>query len=353
MRRLFALATVLSIIAAVACGGDQDATSGGPSVGEIGRSADGLASVSGRAGLSFSFTELRDAPGPPAGWQFMGPVYDITALDHDGREVTGLDTDYTLSFTVGDLFPATVLVFEEGQWVIVPSEFDSHGVLMADINHLTPYAAARPTSSTQLNGSSSGAAPSPPASNGGLPTAAARTPRSDGATRPPSIPVAIPTLPADVSIPSFTVAATVGVGEVTTEQAKAALEAAIKAIKQKAAIVTGAAGYTGTVSVAIPPALQETLGSALAGGGTGYYGLYNGVNEAAYVEAAGGSASGALTLLVEPKTSMPADVEAARADLQTLFPGIPSGLTEVTATTDAFVFYMTSGAAAYAFGYVT
>ncbi len=140
--------------------------------------------------------------------------------------------------------------------------------------------------------------------------------------------------------------------------AQAALSKAIQPIKGKTVRVSQAAGFTGAVYVMVPPALQSSLGAALSAGGDGYIGIYNTVNQAVTIRGAGsnGNASGALTLLAEPRAGMPANASDAQAQLRTLFPGISAPLTQVQASwatsATTYAFYGVSGNTAYAVGFV-
>jgi hypothetical protein len=149
--------------------------------------------------------------------------------------------------------------------------------------------------------------------------------------------------------------ATVVTATVPTGDAQAALEAAVKAIKgDKKLKITSAAGYNGSLFIALPNYLQTTI-NTVGANGTAYYGLYNAVNECFTAQAKGSSSSsGTLSLLVEPKTAFPASAADARTALAALYSGIPvSTLTQSRADTTAYVFYGTSGNTAYSVGYVT
>ena len=117
--------------------------------------------------------------------------------------------------------------------------------------------------------------------------------------------------------------------------------------------MSSAAGYAGSLYVALPGYLQSTL-DTLGASGIVYYGLYNAVNEGVTAQAKGSASSGTFTLLAEPKTSFPASATDARSALVTLVPGVPvSSLTQSRADSSAYFFYGTNGNTAYGAGYVT
>jgi hypothetical protein len=292
-------------------------------------STDGFLRVSGRTGLILSMRPMAAPPAAPEGWAFTGPVFDITAQDGQRRPVQQLASLLMLRFNVrGDDRPLTVMVYRDGAWQVVESERDDEGHLVAQVDHLTPYTVAAP-------------APRVPA--GARPTTAAPSSR----TRPTGMPT-IQVTPSARRTPS----ATTSVSTVAASDAQSVLAAAAKTLKGKPVKVTSAMGYTGSLSVPVPTALQGSLGVAISAGGAGYYGMYSGVNQVVVVQAAGGNANGSLTLLAEPKTAMPADAAAAQSQLKTLFPGVSASLTPVQAAPSGYAFYGVSGSTAYAVGYI-
>jgi hypothetical protein len=146
------------------------------------------------------------------------------------------------------------------------------------------------------------------------------------------------------------------VATVLPSDAQTILQAAVVAVKQKPFIVTAAKGYTGSLTVIVPPGLQDVLGLALNSGGSGYrgyIGVYNLTNEVVTILAAGGKASGNLTMLLEPKNKMPSSVSDAKTQLSTLFPGISAPLAQVQAAANVYAFYGNSGGAAYCVEFVS
>ena len=275
-------------------------------------SADGKFSVIGKSQLLVALKDMTNPPAAPAGWEFVGPVFDVTAQDRQRRPVQKLAAALELRFDVPTDRAVTVMVYGDQGWDIVPSEIDADGKLTADVNHLTPYVAAAP--------------------------------KPGNATRRPA-----------TIVPKITPSpkATVVSAPASTSDAQSALESAVTSIKQKKIKVTSAAGYTGSLYVALPGSIQSTLDSVSANGAA-YYGLYNAVNEAFTAQANGSASSGALTLLAEPKTAFPASAADARTALTSEFPGVPvSSLTSSRADSSAYVFYGTSGSTAYSVGYVT
>ncbi len=269
-------------------------------------SADGKLRVIGKGQLLVSLKSIANPPAAPAGWELVGPVFDVTAQDRQKRPVQKLAALLKLRFAVPADRPTTVLVHNSQAWEIVPSEIDADGNLTAEVDHLTPYAAAAPAQ-----------------------------------TR---------------NVPQITPSAKATVTKETTSasDAKAALESAVVSVKGKKVAVTSAAGYTGSLYVALPGSLQDAV-NAVTASGTAYYGLYNAVNPVFNAQAKSGSGTqGTLTLLVEPKTAMPANATDARSSLAALFAGVPvSTLTQARAETTAYVFYGTSGNTAYNAGYVS
>jgi hypothetical protein len=216
------------------------------------------------------------------------------------------------------------MVNDGKSWEIVESEFDSDGNITAAVDHFTNYGVGAPQQSKVT----------PPATAGTPRVTVTRT-QSAATTRTPQV--------------------TAVTATVSASAAESALSNAAKVLKGKTVKITSAAGYSGSASVALPSSLQKTL-SSVSGSGTAYYGLYNGVNEAITAQASGGGASGAMTLLIEPKTSMPATAADAKTKLQSYFPGVTVTLTQAQPTstgTTGYVFYGTSGNTAYSLGYVS
>ncbi|MEW5718923.1 MAG: hypothetical protein AB1817_09880 [Chloroflexota bacterium] len=316
---LFAFACLLIALALVACQSSAPAQTapstvaqGAPTASSEGdletkgfvESADGRLRVSGKSQLFVSLKMMRDAPAAPAGWEFVAPAFDVTAQDRQRRPIQKLAAALRLRFDVPANRAATVMVYNGAAWEIVPSEIDADGKLIADVEHLTPYVAAAPKSAQ--------------------------------------------------AAPKVTPRATVVAAPASSGDAQAALESAVAAIKGKKSKVTGAAGYTGSLAVPLPNYLQGVVNTVSASG-VAYYGLYNAVNEAITAQAKSGSGSqGALTLLVEPKTAMPASATDARNALASSFAGIPvATMTQARADSTAYVFYATSGNTAYGAGYVS
>jgi hypothetical protein len=291
-------------------------------------SPDGRLRVMGNAPVLVALKQMTNPPAAPSGWELIGPVFDITARDQQQRPVAKFLAPLLLRFDVFEDRPLTVLVHDGTSWQIVPSELDADGALIASVDHLTPYTVGAPTSATSATSRSVTRTPAP------------RTPTwTPGARATSFTPGANATVTVATAVPSD--AATI-------------LKSAAEAIKQKTVKISGASGYTGSLSVAVPPALQSALGAAIGMSGTGYSGFYNAVNQVVTIQAAGsrGAATGALSLLVEPKTSMPANASDAQAQLKSLFPGITATLTQATSVSNGYVFYAMSGGVAYSLGYV-
>ncbi len=278
-------------------------------------SADGKLRVSGKGPFLLALNRMANPPAAPSGWEFVGPVFDITARDRQQRPVRQFAAPLQLRFDLAENRPLTVLVHTENGWQVVPSDLDADGKLVADVNHLTPYTVGAPARTT--------------------------TDASRKITRVPTItPGARATVTVATAVPS---------------DAAGALKTAAETIKQKQVKITGATGYTGSLSIAVPPALQNALGSAIGAGGTGYYGFYNVVNEVITVQASGarGTATGALSALVEPKTTMPTSATDAQTQLAALFPGITATLKPAQNAQGGYVFYGVSGNTAYSVGFVS
>jgi hypothetical protein len=316
-------------------------------------SADGHLRVSGRDGLLLSLVRQAQPPPAPTGWELIGPVFDVTAQDSQRRPVRQLAARLTLRFAIKGDRPLTVLVHDGQGWQVVESELDDDGLLTASVDHLTPYTVGAPKTKgpgqapTETGGAAAGGAAAVTRSASAATRGATATRTSATGTR------AVPTR--GTPAPQVTTVVT----PVASANAQTALANAIQPLKGKAVRVTQATGFTGNLYVAVPPTLQNSLGAALSAGGAGYYGLYNAVNEAVTLQAAGssGNASGAFTVLVEPRTAMPANAGDAQAQLKALFPGVTVPLTQVQATwagaAAAYAFYGVSGNTAYSVGYVS
>ncbi|MGB8646210.1 MAG: hypothetical protein WCF84_13310 [Anaerolineae bacterium] len=263
-------------------------------------SADGQLRVVGNSPLFLSLKSMSNPPAAPGGWEFVGPVFDVIAQDRDRRPVQKLAAALRLRFQAPVGLPATVLVYNGSAWDVVLSEWDADGSLVADVEHLTPYVAGAPRANP------SGAAPK----------------------------------------------ATVTTGTPAANAAQTALESAVAAVKGKKVAVTSAARYTGSLAVTLPDVLQKAVTSVNVSG-VEYYGLYNAVNEALTAQAKSGGSQGTFTLLVEPKTAMPASAADARKSLAALFPGASvTTLAQTRADSSGYVFYGKSGSTAYSAGYV-
>jgi hypothetical protein len=289
-------------------------------------SIDGKLRVSGKLPMLVSLKNITTPPAAPGGWEFLGPVFDVTAQDRTRKPLQKLAGLVTLRFQAPRGRAVTIMVNDGKSWEIVESEFDSDGNITASVDHFTNYGVGAPQQSKVT----------PPATAGTprLTVTVNRT-QSAATTRTPQVTVAVAT------------------STVSASAAETALSNAV--LKGKTVKITSAAGYSGSVSVALPSSLQKTL-SSVSGSGIVYYGLYNGVNEAITAQASGGSSSGAMTLLIEPKTSMPTTAADAKTKLQSYFPGVTVTLTQAQPTstgTTGYVFYGTSGNTAYSLGYVS
>ncbi|MBI5034020.1 MAG: hypothetical protein HZB51_26155 [Chloroflexi bacterium] len=304
---------VFLLVTLVACQNSSPAASseGDLEAKGIIASADGRMTVSGKSPLLVSLKNMSNPAAAPTGWEFVAPVFDVTAQDRQQRPMQKLAAAVRLRFDAPLNRAATVMVYGDKGWEIVPSEVDAEGKLTAEVDHFTPYTVASPA---QAN------------------------PARAGATIVPKI------------TPSPK--ATVVKSPASTSDATAALESAVTAIKNKKIKVTSAAGYTGSLYVPLPDQLSSIV-SAISVNGSAYYGLYNAVNEAITAQAKGNTSSGSFTLLVEPKTTLPASASDARTALATAFPNIPvSTLSQSRVDTSTYIFYGTSGNTAYGAGYV-
>jgi hypothetical protein len=291
-------------------------------------SGDGKLRVIGKLPMLVTLKSIASPPAAPGGWEFLGPVFDVTAQDKTRKPLQKLAGLVTLRFQAPRGRPVTIMVNDGKSWEIVESEFDSDGNITAAVDHFTNYGVGAPQQSKVT----------PPATAGTPRVTVTRT-QSAATTRTPQVTVAVAT------------------STVSASTAESALSNAAKVLKGKTVKITSAAGYSGSVSVALPASLQKTL-SSVSGSGTVYYGLYNGVNEAVTAEAktASGATSGVMTLLIEPKTSMPTTAADAKTKLQSYFPGVTVTLTQAQPTstgTTGYVFYGTSGNTTYSLGYVS
>ena len=291
-------------------------------------SGDGKLRVIGKLPMLVTLKSIASPPAAPGGWEFIGPVFDVTAQDKTRKPLQKLAGLVTLRFQAPRGRPVTIMVNDGKSWEIVESEFDSDGNITASVDHFTNYGVGAPQQSKVT----------PPAT-AGTPHVTVTRNQSAATTRTPQVTVAVAT------------------STVSASAAESALSNAAKVLKGKTVKITSAAGYSGSVSVALPASLQKTL-SSVSGSGTVYYGLYNGVNEAVTAEAktASGAASGVMTILVEPKTSMPTTAADAKTKLQSYFPGVTVTLTQAQPTstgTTGYVFYGTSGNTTYSLGYVS
>ena len=289
-------------------------------------SIDGKLRVIGKLPMLVSLKAIATPPSAPSGWEFIGPVFDVTAQDKTRKPLQKLAGLVTLRFQAPRSRPLTIMVNDGKSWEIVESEFDGDGNITASVDHFTNYGVGAPQQSKVT----------PPATSG-TPRVTVTITRTQSAstTRTPQV--------------------TAVTATVSASAAETALSNAAKILKGKTVKITSAAGYTGSVSVALPASLQKTL-SSVSGSGVVYYGLYNGVNEAITAQASGGSSTGAMTLLIEPKTSMPTTAADAKTKLQSYFPGVTVTLTQAQPSstgTTGYVFYGTSGNTAYSLGYVS
>jgi hypothetical protein len=305
-----AIAILVALAVVAACGGDtKPATKATPAptqaptlepgtvAGSVGegrsvRSEDGRLEVRATSGgpLDVTLKPLASAPAAPRGWQLVGATFEITARDR-GRPVTQLAAPLQLRFKASDGV-STVMYFNGKEWILVESEVESGGWVVAQVDHLTPYAAAKPMKTT--------------APTGGNASSTAQT----------------------------------------------ALEAAVERIKNKHVRVSGASTYIAGSGVALPPAIQAALSSVAAGGAV-YYGLYGGVNEALTSSAGSGAPAGTFSLLIEPQPSFPANQSEAQFELAAIFPGAGAGrYTPAVQSQNAYTYYGTLGSTAFTMGFV-
>ncbi len=370
MLRLFAMLSLSAVLLAACGGGDSEPDAAerpaaapqqtvtptpepGLARGPVGnggtlRSSDGKLELrsGGRTGLDVSVKEMAaNALDAPKGWKFVTPVYDITARDGE-RAVTRLNDAIEISFRVSG--SATVMYHTGKEWVIVESEADGKGTVTAKTDHLTPYAAARPTGSENPVARLKATATASPAAvrpSVTAPPAPSRTPDAAGTgTAAPgsTTPNASSAAPTATATPSA-----------VPTNPEDALRQAVQKFKNKQVKITSAQQYNGTGTVPLPPTVETAIASVAAQSEV-FYGIYNGVNEAITAGATlGGSAAGTFSLLVEPKTTFPASTTDAQAQLAEFFPGAigPRYSTSVANAT-TYTYYAVSGATMYVMGYV-
>ncbi len=225
------------------------------------RSSDGRLEVSGTSTVAFEVT-IREIvagmPGPPRGWSFSGPVYEITAEDGD-EAATNLVEALELRFDTE--MPLGVVASLNGDsWELVPSEIEG-GVVTSAATHLSAFAVMRPSITSMV----------PPESEA---------------------------------------------GRASPEGAAAALEDAIKEWRSQAARATGVSASS-SAAMELPVPLESALGTAAVLGAL-YSGVYDGVNQA-FVSA--GEGGGSFVLLIEPKLKFPRSGSEAQHMLADYFPG--------------------------------
>jgi hypothetical protein len=289
------------------------------------RSKDGALEIrgSGKSALDVVIKESAALAAAPKGWTLVTPVYEITAKDRE-REVTKLAEPFELRFKASGSF-GTVMYFDGRDWMVVESEADGAGSVTAKTDHLTPYAVGKPVSQ---------GTPAAKPSATALPSAT----NPAGSVTPPTTNVT----------PGANVTATVAQADPAT--AAAALKAAVEKYKAKSVKITGAAGYAGTVNLALPPAMQAAIDVAAAGG-TLYYGAYNGVNAAVTTGGAVGGAGGYFEMLIEPKTTFPANSTDAQKQLAELFPGATGQKYQpMQASATSYSFLAVTAAVSYVMG---
>jgi hypothetical protein len=145
--------------------------------------------------------------------------------------------------------------------------------------------------------------------------------------------------------------------EVSPELAAQVLAAAIQPLKGQAVRVTGAVGYAGSGSVTLPEVIEQALDGVVSAGGTAYYGIYQGVNQAVIAQAAGANANGTLTALVEIQRAYPSDGASAQSQLAALFPGAtctqpiaaPAGVPELA---HSYLFYGAAAETSFLGGFI-
>ena len=357
MKRMFyAVGLCLGTLIA-ACGGDDDAsvsakptpppasaspiasTQPGVARGTLGagavlRSTDGKLEVKAAAPLDVTLKATETA-GPPKGWTFVAPVYDISAME-GGRQVTALSSPLELSLKV-PAGPATVMYYDGKDWVILDSESDGKGAITAKTNHLSAFTAARPAAGTVTRISATATATS------SVPTPVKPTP-TPIASKPAG--TATPE-PSPSPSPSATAKPSAAAGD-----SAATLSAPVARFKGKSAPITAAAPYAGTGTILLPGIIETAIASVAAQGEL-FYGLYSAVNEALTSGSTGAGAAGSFSLMVEPRTSFPSNTTDAQASLAAIFPGA-TGLKYAPSVSNAsaYTFYANSGFAIYVMGYI-
>lgn len=275
-------------------------------------SGDGKLRVSGKSPLTVTITEVRTPPPAPEGWELVTPVFDITACDRQKRAVSRLPDPVDLRFDLGGNPAATIMYFDGQVWQMMPSELDSQGRLTAQVDHFTPYAAGKPTNMKKAN----------PANSGG-----ARTP-AGGPSAQPTVMVA----PGLVGDGGERAERGDQGAEGQGDQAHLGHGLQRPRLRGHAARAPGCARRRG--QRLLWPLQRRQRGGTVEAGGSG-------------------GKSGALTLLVEPKTTMPTSAAAAQDQLAKLFPGVAVSLTQVEASSTGYVFSGASGNTAYSLGYVS
>ncbi len=318
--RLFIAGIVVASLFAAACGSGEEempaSTTPGASstptsepglatgrvlAGQALRSADGRLEVegTGRTALDVTIRESKSPPSAPKGWQLVTPVYDVAAREPvSGTLLTQLKEPFELRFTTTESL-ATLMYFDGDSWEMVRSDL-TNGVVEARIDHLAPYAAAKPANAGARNAAAT-ASPTRPIATARTQTASQPT---GSATLNTGTPTAAPARTA-TSVPTM-----------SPEAVKAALESAVSKYKGGTAKVMGAAASDGTGSLTLPPQVAAALVQAGLYGETSS-GLYHGVNEAFTASAPTGS----FTLLVEPKIEFPSSSSRAQELLAGYFPG--------------------------------
>lgn len=311
-------------------------------------SSDNKLRISGKSPLLVSIKGVEKTPAAPAGWELLTPIYEISATDLRKQPVTKLPAALSLRFDITGTKTMTILVYSENAWQILLSDFDTSGKLIANIDHLSIFTVGSPHRT---------AAKLPtwtPVSKTSTSSARVITATTKPLPATPTPTLLLPTRTIPPVFLTLTPAAqkTLSVTQVSGGEASSAVNVAVKYLKDKNIHITSAGGYSGSLNIAVSPALQAALGGAVGASGTAYYGIYNAVNEGVIVHGGGSKATGGLTLLVEPKTKMPASAEEARNQLAALFPGITIPLTQVQASSTQYIFRGSAGNYSYNLGYV-
>jgi hypothetical protein len=257
------------------------------------RSSDGSLEVAGTGTTAVDVTvrELgSDAPTAPRGWTLVGRVYEITATATESGQAPAKVADpFELRFRTDEPL-ATVMYFDGSAWQILVSDLE-RGTVVAETDHLSAFALARPSTTHSATATPS-ATPTPPAvtPSGATPTRAPGTPVAGAATT------------------------------VSPEVAAAALQEAIEKWRGAAARANGAADFEGRARMELPEPVAVALETAGALGDL-YAGVYNGVNEAFVAPPSPGGTAGTFALLIEPKLEFPASSSQAQRMLAGYFPG--------------------------------